>query len=303
MVNQLRVYRPGESGTYVIHTAFFSDNGQRIISEDIVEDFDTRSPLPPFALVRPGIDNFYLEFHPFGVSVFDEALGAVTLTDMAIDNLNRDLYLGQKMTFIPSRMLETDKDGNTVVPRAQDQQCFVAFEDGAQVGIEGEAGKPYEYNPELRVEDNRLAIKTALEILGDRTGLGKDFYSLDDKSGGVRAKTAREVAANQTKLMRTLRKHEESITPALHGLCEALCALAGTCLGISLPDVSGKVCVVYGDSIIEDDAAVRERDREDVAAGLMAPWEYIAKWRALPEEKARAVYADISGPTTAAPEE
>ncbi|MDR1421551.1 MAG: hypothetical protein LBI64_01640, partial [Coriobacteriales bacterium] len=147
--NQLVVHRLTPDGSYEICTAHFNDAGKRVVFDNFVERFDTRQTTPTFALIRPGIDNCHLEYHPFGVSVFDQALGAVEMCDMAVDNLNRDLYLGQKMMFIPSAMLEKDARGNTVVPRAADQQLFAAFEDAGY--IDGRAQGPYEYNPDLRV--------------------------------------------------------------------------------------------------------------------------------------------------------
>jgi A118 family predicted phage portal protein len=289
--HQLRVHRLGANGTYWVHTALFNDSGRRIASDGVAEAFDTGCTLPTFALVRPGIDNSYLEAHPFGVSVFDAALGAVEMVDMAVDNLNRDIYLGQKMAFIPSGMLEHDEDGNVVIPRAADQQVFVAFE-GDQV-VEGRAQGPYEYNPDMRIADNRAAIKTALELLGKRCGFGKDYYTLDERGGGVmRNKTATEVASDQTELMRNIRKHEESMAPAVKGICAAAVECARSVVGLALPPVEGRVAVVFGDSIIEDDAAVRERDRADVAAGLMPGWQYIAKWQALDDAAAKELWAD-----------
>jgi A118 family predicted phage portal protein len=222
------------------------------------------------------------------------------MVDMAVDNLNKDIFFGQKMTFIPDSMLKKDDDGNVTIPRAADQQCFVAYE-GGEAYVNGEAGKPYEYNPDMRVADNRAAIRTALELLGKRSGFGKDYYTLDERGGGMmRNKTATEVASDTVELMRNIRKHEESITPAIEAICEAAVALATRVCGQQLPDVTGKISVVYGDSIIEDDAAVRARDREDVAAGLLAGWEYIQKWQAVDEATAKQRWAETQGPVAEA---
>ena len=43
-----------------------------------------------------------------------------------------------------------------------------------------------------------------------------------------------------------------------------------------------------GDSIIEDDDTLRERDRADVAAGLLEPWRYMVRWQGYTEEDAKA---------------
>ena len=40
-------------------------------------------------------------------------------------------------------------------------------------------------------------------------------------------------------------------------------------------------------SIIQDDDSLRERDRADVAAGLLAPWRYMVRWQGYSEDEAR----------------
>lgn len=290
-LHQLQVYRKGESGTYEIHTAFFNNSRQQVAPEGYTTYFDTGSKTQPFALFRPALQNNYLEFHPFGVSLFDRALGAVRLVDLAADNLNRDIYLGQKMVFLPAGMLEHDEDKNVVIPRAQDQQVFVAFDDN---NVTGDGQKPYEYNPDLRVEENRLALKTALEMLGQRVGFGEDYYGLDER-GNIRARTATEVSSDNSVLMRTIHRHEGAIRPAVETICTAAVEMAAGIYGRPFPDVTGRIQIDFGDSIIEDDSAVRARDRADVAAGLMPGWKYIETWQAVPEEEAREIYADAQG--------
>ena len=43
-----------------------------------------------------------------------------------------------------------------------------------------------------------------------------------------------------------------------------------------------------GDSIIEDDDTLRDRDRADVAAGILEPWRYMVRWQGYTEEDAKA---------------
>jgi A118 family predicted phage portal protein len=293
-LKQVQVYRLSDSGTYEINTAIF-DGDEQVERPGIAAMVDTRITTPPFALLRPGIDNTYWENSPFGVSVFDRALGAVQLVDMAVDNMNRDIYTGQKMVFLPIDMLESDTKGNYIIPREEMQQYFVKFENTRI----GESNNPvFEYNPDLRIADNRMAIKTGLELLGRRSGLGKSFYSLDDRAT-VQPKTATEVSADSAELLRSAKKHEQSILPAIETICTAACQLANTFQGTSLPDITGRVSVVFGDNIIEDDSVVRQRDREDVSAGLLAGWRYIAKWEALDDTTAKERFAEAQGETLA----
>ena len=126
-----------------------------------------------------------------------------------------------------------------------------------------------------------------LELLAKRCGFGPCYYSLDKAGQGIR--TATEVASDNSELMRNVVKHELAISPAIERICEAVIALGRTVHGHALPDVAGRVRVVFDDSIIEDTEAQRRRDREEVSAGLMKPWEYRVKWNAEDEETARAM--------------
>jgi A118 family predicted phage portal protein len=267
-------------GRYVIETVFFDAKGEQVRPPGFAEQFVTNSATPLFALVRPGLENTYWDYSPFGVSVFDDAIGAVKLTDTSIDNMFRDIWLGQKMLFLDERMLETDRNGKVVVPRSKDQQLFRKTEaDG------GTGGKLIEeYNPELRVEDNRNALTTALEVLGMRTGLGDDYFTIDNKTGMI---TATQVVSEQSVLFRNLRKHENVLEPALQTLVRGILTLARSIKDAPVPEDPGEIHVNFDDSVIEDTDAQRKRDLGDVAAGLMHPWEYRVKWYGEDEQTAR----------------
>ncbi len=256
---------------YEINTAFFKGNGQRVELDGYSTVVTTGLDKPPFVLIRPAIDNTYLNHGPFGVSIFDGAIGTVKLADGSFDNTWKDVFLGQKMMFIPEEMLQrNDEDGSYTVPREKDQQLFMAKPEGA-VGDGNKTGID-EYNPDLRVDQNRTAIDTALSLLGKRVGFGFKYYSLDSEGG---LKTAKEVASDNAELMRNAKKHEQLIGASLEELCEAAASLSNLFCGTNIPDLTGKVTILFGDTIIQDEDTERERMRADVAAGLVPKWKYV----------------------------
>lgn len=278
---QWTAYTLDDAGACVVRTAHFKGNGQRVELDGFASEVRTGIADPLFRLVRPEIDNTHLDCSPFGASVFDGAVGAVMLADGAMDNAWKDLYLGQKMLFVPDEMLRWGADGTYTVPRAADQQLFVAKpSDGIDSGGQGVD----EYNPDLRTEDNRRAIDTALALLGKRCGFGMAYYRLDDAG---QPKTAKEVGAAGADLMRSAKKHEQAIGAQVSGLCEAAVALANRFCGAGLPDVSGKVCVLFGDTIVQDEDTERERMRADVAAGLVPAWKYTQTYYGVSAETAK----------------
>lgn len=89
-------------------------------------------------------------------------------------------------------------------------------------------------------------------------------------------KTATEVSSDNSALMRNIRRHEHVLEKAVAGICRAVMAVERS-LGASLPD-EGVIWVTFDDSIITDMAAEKQQDMAEVAAGLMKPCEYRAKW-------------------------
>lgn len=277
-LDQLQIHRMSERGTYLIETALFDDKGRRVEMDGIAPVIDTGSTAPTFSLVRPGLENMYWDYGPFGVSVFDDAIGAIKLVDASVDNMYRDIWLGQKMLFLDERMLGKDAAGNVVVPREADQQLFRKTEADDGTMIE-------EYNPDLRVESNRTALRTALEMLGARCGMGTDYFSLEGTSG---VRTATEVNAEQSDLFRNVHKHENELGPAIARVITGVLGIMRSINGLAVPD-EGEITVTFDDSIIDDTATRRKRDLEDIAAGLMQPWEYRVKWYGEDEATARAM--------------
>ena len=98
-------------------------------------------------------------------------------------------------------------------------------------------------------------------------------------------KTATEVSADNSALMRNIRRHEHALEGAIAGICRALLAVERR-IGVRLPDEGG-IRVTFDDSIITDTTAEKRQDMDEVAAGLLEPWEYRAKWYGEDEAAAR----------------
>lgn len=134
----------------------------------------------------------------------------------------------------------------------------------------------------LRTEDQAWAFRVVLQTPVYLCGFGINYFDLENV-GYV--KTATEVSADNSALMRNIRRHEHALEGAIAGICRALMA-AERRLGVELPD-EGLVRVTFDDSIITDTTAEKHQSIDEVAAGLMAGWEYRAKWYGENEEVAR----------------
>lgn len=283
-LTQVEVHRPRDNGNYEVMARFFGDDGRTAVPGGYSDGaIDTKQPLKTFEIVTLALDNPYWEGSPFGVALFDAAMGALETTELAFDNLGNELVLGKKMLMLPDAMLRRDEaTGRMVLPQEDNIQFYVALKDATVYSD----GRPMitEYNPTLRADEGVKMLSTALQVLGKRCGFGVRYYSLDD-AGGVA--TAKQVASDNAEMMRTVHKHERIILPAVEGIVCAAAAVYRSLGTVSMPDVRGSVNVVMGDSIIQDDDSVRERDRADVAAGLLAKWKYMVRWQGYSEAEAK----------------
>lgn len=180
------------------------------------------------------------------------------------------------------RAIRDEATGRMMLPQEERLQFYVALKDATVYAD----GRPMitEYNPSLRADEDVRMLSTALQVLGKRCGFGTKYYALDE-SGGVA--TAKQVASDNAEMMRTVHKHEQIVRPAIEGIVTAAASVCRSLGGLAIPDIEGAVNVVMGDSIIQDDDSLRERDRADVAAGLLAPWRYMVRWQGYSEDEAR----------------
>lgn len=282
---QLEVHRVGDDGNYVIHCAFFNSKGERFSRDGYPQGFDglkTRQPIPTFALIRLAIDNPYWDYSPMGVALFDNAIDVLETVDMAFNNIGNDIFLGRKLLGLPEQMMRKDETtGRMRLPWMAGQQFFLGTKSNTYDGKMA----VFEYNPSLRADENRQMLATALQMLGKKVGFGTKCYALDSQ-GGIT--TAKQVASDNAEMMRTIRRHEHLIRPAVAQIVEAAAGIYNQLSMRAVGDLSGGVEVVLGDSIMQDDDSLRERDRADVAAGLLEPWRYMVRWQGYTEADAKA---------------
>lgn len=110
-------------------------------------------------------------------------------------------------------------------------------------------------------------------------------------------KTATEVSADNSALMRNIKKHGNALAGAVADVAHATMECART-LGEEIPP-EGEVTVQLDDSIVQDTDAEKKQDMAEVATGLMRRWEYRAKWYGEDEDAARRGSEDPSATSPA----
>ena len=269
-------------------TACFDRDGNRVEPEGVCPVYDTGSVWPTFALVKPAVDNTRVDMSPYGQSVFADAVDAIQAVDLCYDAMMSEIDNGKMRVFLSDVMFDAERDGKggrVSIPFGK-ADCTVFRK------VMSTEDTINEFAPTLRTEAQARAFRVALQTLGDLCGFGINYFDLENV-GYV--KTATEVSADNSALMRNIRRHERALEGVVAGICRALMA-AERGLGVGLPD-EGLVRVTFDDSIITDTTAEKRQDMDEVAAGLLEPWECRAKWRGEDEATARA--AARSGPPAA----
>ena len=266
----------GSSGdTYRIVTVCFDHEGNRVEPAGVVGNLDTGSTWPTFSIVKPTIANTRVDMSPYGQSVFADATDAVQAVDLTFDALVNEVDVSKMRVFLSDVLFDREQQGDRTVtiPFGKSDctvfRCVMSTEDTIQ-----------EFAPALRTEQQARALGISLQTLGDLCGLGLNYFDFD---GAGYVKTA---TSDNSALMRNIRRHENGLEVSLSNITHALMAACRR-LGEGVPEEGG-VRAIFDDSIVQDTDALKQRDLEEVKAGLMLPWEYRRRWYGEDEATAKA---------------
>lgn len=203
--------------------------------------------------------------------------------NLTFDALINEIDLSKMRVFLSDVLFDREQDGNksVTIPFGK-QDCTVfrkvmSTEDTIQ-----------EFAPALRTSGQIEAFRVALQMLGDLTGFGISYFDMDESRGYV--KTATEVSSDNSALMRNIRRHENGLEGSIVSIARAVMH-ASRSFGESIPD-EGEVHVRFDDSIIQDTAAEKAQDMQEVGV-TMNTWEYRMRWMGEDENTARARAAEI----------
>lgn len=275
----LSIHEKNDRGNYIIKNAYFRKNGggqltQVPLPENIAEEVDTKSSVPLFQIIKPNIVNNIDLDNPMGISVYANAIDQMEGLDLVYDSYCNEFQLGKKRIVIPVKMarIEMAEDGSARPVFDPDDTDFYAIS-----GAEENMGLK-EINMEIRSQDHETGLKTALNLLAKKCGLGDKYYEFE--AGG--AKTATEVISEESDLFRNLKKHELILRAALTNMVIAI----GTLSGLQIKKT--EVTVNFDDSIIEDVGKEKERFLQEIRDGVRQKWEYRSRFFGEDEETAKA---------------
>lgn len=281
--DQLQVHAwDAETDSYHIRTYLFVDaREQSAEAAGVLEDFDTEQACPTFGIIRPALENTYVDLSPYGQSVFADAVDAVKAVDLAYDSMFQGVELTAAKVFVDEALVDVRSQDGKIIPAPKvEGRLFrrLAGQDVTRDLIDI-------YSPNIRTEPLRQAFDVALSELGELCGFGQQYFALD-KSGGM--KTATEVTADNSALMRNVRKHENVLRGAIQRVVTSLLNCARIHCGAAIEEDFGAVSVQFDDSVITDTQTEKNTMMAEIAAGLLPKWRYAVEFYGMSEEEAKA---------------
>lgn len=280
-----------ENGLYEVVNYLLEkdDKGLKEVSEDLYEEeeietlIQTGSPYPSFQMIRPNIANKDKFNSAFGTSVFSGATDILEGTDIAYDTYVNEIVLGRKRIFAHDGVTNVhyDEKGKSQKVFDPNDDVFYLLPDSSN----DKAPPIIESNMQLRTAELDAAMQTQLNLLSQACGFGANGYKWD--SGNV--STATQVISENSKMFRTLKKHEEVLRSAIIDMAHSLLMFE-----VKYNDkLKGKIkpeqeiTIDFDDSIIEDTAEKKRQALLEYNADLIDEVEYFIKAYNMTEKQAQ----------------
>ena len=288
-----------EGGAYVIENRYYENKNEQLVKRElpagIAERFVTGSPLPFFSIIRPNIVNPFRDNLGLGCAVYANAIDNLKGVDLAFNNFCRDFRLGSKKVFYNRELTKSvgytaSGDPMYIAPDDMMQQLFVSIGD-EYVGDDRQL--IHEFNPSLRVQDNKDGVQAQLDYLSFKCGLGTKHYRFSEGGRGVQV-TATQYIGERQELKQNAAKHGIVIQRALQDIVRAMLWAGKNIIGASV-DPDTNIVVEFSDGYIISDEEKRAADLLDVQNGIMQRWEFRVKWYGEDEDTAKAMI-QVEGP-------
>lgn len=286
---------------YIITNAYLDESGNEIEKEGIAKNYTINSSVPLFSILKPAIanpiDEDYNIINGMGFSVYGTALNQLQACDITYNNFVMDFYLGGKKVFYNKKITKTktrtykDSDGNIkeetyeVYPDDIMKQQWMTYGD-EQINLQKDPAIT-EYNPKLRVEEDKAGVQFALDILSFKCGFGTKYYEFNGSS----VVTATQYVGDRQDLIVNANKHRKNVDEFVSCICKAI-LLLGRILFKEPVTEDCTVTITDKDGFMVDTETAKQEFRQDIAQGIRKPWEYRVKFLGEDEETAKAMVAD-----------
>lgn len=274
-----------EQKNYEIYLIRVSNKTKEIVEQTMI---DTRSPIKWFFEIRPNINNNSFLYDSLGMSIYANAIDVLKAIDDLFDGFSVEYVLLRPRIFVQAdtyKIIYDKEKGESVktIDPYDTVYYLLPKDDDNKNKIQAEV-------PNIRYDAYISGINTLLNILSKKVGFGTERYKFDKGS----IATATQIISENSDFARSLKKHEHIFRQALIDLIWCIKYVNNEfTLNEKFSDFKyEEIKIDFDDSIIEDKNAIRQRDREDVNAGLMSVLEYRVKHYNESEEDAKKAVFD-----------
>lgn len=300
-IHKLEYKEKWQKEIYVVSNTYLDENGKEINKRGIAKNYTINSSIPSFSILKPSIanplDTSYNNVNGLGFSVYGAAIDQLKACDTTYNNFVMDFYLGGKKVFYNKKIVGTktiqvkDADGNVREEQVEKYPDDITRQQWKTYGDEMENLKDNpaitEYNPKLRVEENKEGIQFALDMLSFKAGLGTKYYEFNGSS----VVTATQYVGDRQDLIVNANKHRKNVDEFVSGICKAI-LLFGRILFKENVTEDCTVSIVDKDGFMVDTETAKQEFRQDIAQGIRQVWEYRVKFFGEDEKTAKAMVAD-----------
>lgn len=261
------------AGLMITNKAYMSTSSSKIgtpVSLDAVTDW---ADLPE-EISYPGmtkIDFGYyrnplknrLDNSQCGVSAYSgPAIDRIKSADIQAARLDWEYESGERAIHVDERALKTSLNGKKSVAKSHERLY-------RGLNIDQKNDELFkEYNPQMRDDSYRQGLETALRQVEFSVGLA--YGDLSDAQ--YVEKTATEIKAAKQRKYNRVAAIQENLKACLEDLVDALAFYN------SSYTTTYSLSCAFNDSILTDEEAERNQDRQDVSMGVQRLEEYRAKW-------------------------
>lgn len=301
-LHQLQYDEELKKDIYVISNNYINEQGEEVAKKDIVKQYTFKSDVPLFSILKPAIanplDTEYHNVNGLGFSIYGTAIDQLMVCDITYNNFAMDFYLGGKKVFYNKKITQTKTrqvkgtDGNIkeeeyeVYPDDVMKQQWAVYGD-SQISNIKENPVVTEYNPDLRVNEDKEGIQFALNMLSFKAGLGTKYYEFN----GTSVVTATQYVGDRQDLVSNANKHRKRVDEFVSGIGKAI-LLLGRILFKENVTEDCLVTITDKDGFMVDTETAKNEFRKDIAQGIRKPWEYRVKFLGEDEKTAKARIAD-----------
>lgn len=213
----------------------------------------------PFGYYRNPIKN-HIDNSFCGVSIFNNAIDLIKKADLQGARLEWEYDSGERAIHVDERALKGHE--KTGLPRGKKRLYR-----GLNV-VKGDGELFKEFSPEFRDTNIQSGLNNYLRQIEFNVGL-----AYGDLSNAQEVeKTATEIKTAKARKYNRVTAIQENLEECLQGLVAAIAFYN------SKYTTDYELICSFNDSILTDEDTDRQRDREDVAMGVMSLAEYRSKW-------------------------